>query len=392
MTGDKCPEGHYCTQGSSTPLPCPVGSYSNRTRNTHISDCLPCPPGFLCVSRGLSFPSHICPAGSYCSSGGNNKSQDSIICSPGNRCPLGAKKQVPCLPGTYQNLPGQADCTECPAGFFCAGSVDADTGQVSGTHTPMLCPKGHYCPPGTQTGVAFPCPAGTFSSQMGMSNNSDCELCPPGRYCSSSGLSAPSGVCSPGYLCIHGSVSAQPEEGSTGGRCSTGSYCPQGTSYMVPCPAGTFSYIDGAVSVEACQPCLPGHFCSEAGASAPSGPCNPGFYCREGSRTSTPLRNATGDVTSSADSLLNYFHGDVCPAGHYCPEGSANPSPCPPGTFLGRSGAESEDDCEDCYSGSYCPFWAQTSVDLSCPPGWVCPTGSVSGHQPGTLTLRALYS
>lgn len=47
------------------------------------------------------------------------------------------------------------------------------------------------------------------------------------------------------YLCIQGSVSAQPEEGPTGGRCSAGSYCPQGTSYMVPCPAGTFSSLDG---------------------------------------------------------------------------------------------------------------------------------------------------
>lgn len=39
-------------------------------------------------------------------------------------------------------------CIKCPAGFYCAGSVDADTGHVSGTCTPMLCPKGHYCPPG----------------------------------------------------------------------------------------------------------------------------------------------------------------------------------------------------------------------------------------------------
>lgn len=57
------------------------------------------------------------------------------------------------------------------------------------------------------------------------------------------------------------------------------------------------------------------------------------------------------------------------------------------GTFLGRSGAESETDCEACYPGFFCPSWAQTSLDLLCPPGWFCPAGSVSGHQPGTLHI-----
>ncbi|XP_034557340.1 zonadhesin [Notolabrus celidotus] len=384
MTGDGCPVGYYCPQGSSAPLPCPIGHYSNHTLNTQLSDCLPCLPGFLCATRGLSFPSQICPAGSYCPGRDNSSKEASIPCSPGNMCPPGTNRQVPCLPGTYQDLPGQAECVKCLAGFYCAGSMDAKSAYMSGTHTPMLCPKGHYCPPGTQSGVAFPCPAGAFSRQMGLSNKSGCELCPPGRYCSSSGLTAPTGLCSPGYLCIHGSASAQPEEGPTGGRCSSGSYCPHGTSYMVPCPAGTFSSIDGAASVEVCQPCLSGHFCADIGLSAPSGPCKSGFYCTKGSKTATP--SVTGDTTSPSpltdDSTQGLFHGDVCPAGHYCPEGSAKPSLCPPGTFSGRSAAESEADCEACYAGSYCPLWAQTSVGLLCPPGWYCPQGSVSGHQP----------
>ncbi len=57
------------------------------------------------------------------------------------------------------------------------------------------------------------------------------------------------------------------------------------------------------------------------------------------------------------------------------------------GTFLEMSAAESEADCKACYPGSYCPLWAQTSVDLPCPPGWFCPQGSVSGHQPGTVHI-----
>lgn len=54
------------------------------------------------------------------------------------------------------------------------------------------------------------------------------------------------------------------------------------------------------------------------------------------------------------------------------------------GTFLRKSAAESETDCEACYAGFYCPLWAQTSVDLLCPPGWFCPPGSSTARQSGT--------
>lgn len=55
-----------------------------------------------------------------------------------------------------------------------------------------------YSSTGAQSGAAFPCPAGAFGWQMGLSDRSACERCPPGRYCGSSGLAAPSGLCSPG--------------------------------------------------------------------------------------------------------------------------------------------------------------------------------------------------
>nr|XP_057935999.1 SCO-spondin isoform X4 [Doryrhamphus excisus] len=383
VTGDLCPEGHYCPQGSSAPLPCPLGHYSNKTRNREISDCVPCTPGFLCATRGLSFPSHLCSAGSYCPS-----SNTSLLCPPGSMCPPGSHRPVPCLPGTYQNEPGQAECVTCPAGFYCAGSMDDDDDRKKpGIQTPTLCPQGNYCPPGSQSGVAFPCPAGTFSRQMGLSSEWGCEPCPPGTYCASSGLTAPTGLCSPGYFCAHRSVTAQPQGDPTGGHCPAGSYCPRGSGSRVPCPAGTFSSVEGATSVEECLLCLPGHYCAKAGLSAPSGPCKSGFYCTEGSTTDMPWGNNTGGSTSSmplpGESTPGQTHGDMCPAGHYCPEGSTMPSPCPPGTFQGKSGAESEADCEACYAGSYCPSWAQTSVDLRCPAGWFCPMGSVSGHRPG---------
>lgn len=48
-TGDRCPTGHYCPRGSSKPLPCPAGHYSNETRNSRLSDCLPCPAGLTYI-------------------------------------------------------------------------------------------------------------------------------------------------------------------------------------------------------------------------------------------------------------------------------------------------------------------------------------------------------
>lgn len=47
VTGERCPQGHYCPEGlAAAPRPCPLGYYSNTTRNTQLSDCLPCPAGW----------------------------------------------------------------------------------------------------------------------------------------------------------------------------------------------------------------------------------------------------------------------------------------------------------------------------------------------------------
>lgn len=70
-----------------------------------------CCAGFLCISRGLSLPSHVCPAGSYCPGGADGSQHISIPCSPGNMCPPRSDRQVPCSPGTYQDLSGQVQKT-----------------------------------------------------------------------------------------------------------------------------------------------------------------------------------------------------------------------------------------------------------------------------------------
>ncbi|KAL0973027.1 hypothetical protein UPYG_G00197910 [Umbra pygmaea] len=382
VTGGQCPPGHFCPEGTAA-LPCPVGFYSNTTRNTRLSDCLLCPAGFVCTTRGLSHPSHLCPAGSYCPHRHNSSLPASVTCTAGYMCPPGSANAIPCVPGTYQDQTGQAECPKCPAGFYCAGST---AGQVTGTQSPAPCPKGHYCPPGTQSGVEYPCPVGTFTGQTSTSSEAGCVPCPPGQYCSSAGLASPTGPCSPGYLCIQGAITSQPAGDPTGSKCPAGSYCPLGASHMLLCPAGTFRSLEGAVSESTCQPCLPGLYCAQPGLTSPSGSCSPGFYCGIGSRTPTPnyntTRNASWVLLSGDIEVSGQIRGNICPAGHYCPSGTARPIACPPGTFLWQYGGQSEADCEACPHGFYCPGWGQTSADLHCPQGWFCPVGSTSGKQP----------
>ena len=55
-----CPEGHYCPQGSSAPIPCVAGSYSDAT---HLSECKTCPAGFYCLANATTYTDTPCPKG-----------------------------------------------------------------------------------------------------------------------------------------------------------------------------------------------------------------------------------------------------------------------------------------------------------------------------------------
>ncbi|XP_041098352.1 SCO-spondin [Polyodon spathula] len=399
ITGDMCPRGHYCSEGSAVPQPCPPGHYSNTTKNTALLDCLPCPQGFSCDGHGLSAPSGSCQAGYFCPPGQNSSRPASYTCATGHMCPQGSSQQSPCPPGTYQDQRGQALCKTCTAGFSCAGTIQTETGLLVGTQNPDPCPKGHYCPPGTKLGTEPPCPAGTFNNRTGLSDVSECVSCPAGEYCSSAGLSQPTGPCITGFLCFLGAFSPHPLGDSTGRICTPGFYCPQGTTRMLPCPAGTFSTLEGAGSQADCRLCPPGLYCQGPGLSAPSGSCSAGFYCTGGAKSPAPTDNTTGysceaDTESSGGAGYSHmnrtttalnpregFTGNVCPAGHFCPAGSSLPSPCPPGTFLARRGAQLQTECQSCVPGSYCSRWGRSSPESLCPEGWFCPEGSVTGEQ-----------
>lgn len=72
ITGNICPTGRYCPEGTSVPRLCPLGTYSNRTRNKAPNDCVQCEPGQYCADNGLEKPTGPCDAGYYCPGGQNS--------------------------------------------------------------------------------------------------------------------------------------------------------------------------------------------------------------------------------------------------------------------------------------------------------------------------------
>ena len=73
-TGDICPQGHYCPEMSSNPLPCDTGFFLNSEQNDEEVDCLLCPPGEYCPGVGRALSAGNCSDGYYCP-GGQNVSQ-----------------------------------------------------------------------------------------------------------------------------------------------------------------------------------------------------------------------------------------------------------------------------------------------------------------------------
>ncbi|XP_078415887.1 uncharacterized protein LOC144691558 [Cetorhinus maximus] len=217
--GGPCLAGTFCPSGSSRPIGCPAGSYSNRS---HQSECDLCRPGYYCTPYSTSFLLTPCWSGYYCPSGTMDPAQ--------YPCPVGtynnrtmAQSVLDCLScpaGQYCDSKGlNAPSGPCPPGFYCPGTVCSNQLQLHAnisdyleTHANSLdhCQNftGNVCPPG------FYCPEGS-------SQPAPCDL---GQYCEQSGLSSPTGPCAAGFLCGGNATVINPKP------CPAGHYCPEGTS------------------------------------------------------------------------------------------------------------------------------------------------------------------
>lgn len=122
-----CPIGHYCPLGSAFPTPCPDGTYSNST--------------------------------------GTQRYLFKWDLIPGKRF-KGKVKIFHLLPLLYK---GADVCDDCPSGTYCLSGEGVQS-----------CPAGHYCLGGGVEGI-LPCPPGTYSPQLGLSQVEQCLICPAGE-------------------------------------------------------------------------------------------------------------------------------------------------------------------------------------------------------------------
>ena len=346
VTGDTCPRGNFCPEQSSLPTPCPPGTYSNQLGNVAESDCNSCPPGSFCDSYQLTMPAGSCSGGFYCPGGQNSSTPAEYVCPRGHYCPPASIDPSACQSGFYQYQVGQTSCLNCPERYYC----DATSGGVASL-AGLLCLPGFFCPEGTIISNEFPCPVGSYSDMTGLSNSSQCSVCPAGHYCAELGITFPTGLCMAGYYCVEGSETATP----SGYECPRGHFCPNGTHTPFPCPVGTYSNVEKLTSELDCFPCSKGMFCNDTGLIAPSGECTANYYCNESSTTSTPM---------------------LCPAGYYCEQGAPDPQPCPIGTYSSTEGLSSVYQCILCTPGYFCEGLALLEPSGICEDGYHCPKGS----------------
>lgn len=292
-TGDICPKGHYCPTGSTYPIACEPGEFSDSFANANKSNCLPCTAGMYCPYYGMDLPAGLCHVGWYCPEGMTLAQPVGKQCLRGQACPEGSPSPTTCASGYYQPNVEQGDCLQCPAGMYCdQNEAIAEDQSGLGPHgvvTPKICPQGFYCPNGTRTARENPCPVGTYSNTTGLESRTECRLCPEGFYCEAENLTSPTGLCARGYYCVLGSSSPTPSLSNEGGPCPQGTYCKAGTSWPYPCPKGTFGDRPNLPSEADCTTCPPGEFCSHSGLTAPNGSCLPGFYCGNRSEEANPL-------------------------------------------------------------------------------------------------------
>ena len=165
-TGDRCPAGSYCPQGSPDHIYCENGTYTNYTG---ASSCDICPEGYYCIRRSVADP---CPPG-------ESHLHHSLDCSSWALSKLENSSCQRCNDFHWHNVPQNY-------------TIFHDTG--------------YYCPYGTGENLQM-CPAGTYNPIDNIASEDECTQCDPGTYCQLPGQSNYTGLCAEGYFCTLGMFS-----------------------------------------------------------------------------------------------------------------------------------------------------------------------------------------
>ena len=126
----ECPLGNYCPIGAfgiSESLACPIGTFQVFLAKTSISDCLPCPAGYLCDDPASALPAAPdCTSGFYCPGISSTKNWYDLLQGADSFNPINPDSvrvlevKYPCPAGSYSATTGlslESQCTECPGIF-----------------------------------------------------------------------------------------------------------------------------------------------------------------------------------------------------------------------------------------------------------------------------------
>jgi hypothetical protein len=153
-TGNICPKGSYCPQGSSTHYFCPNTTFTDYKGAAACQDCL---AGYYCNFRDKA---KICLQGYYCPFKIGLQQ-----CPAGTYNPLNRLQNITqctqCDGGEYCPYPAMNETLgQCSAGYYCKMGVNMAEPNGTNTGDGDICPLGHYCPVGTVS--PLPCLAGTY--------------------------------------------------------------------------------------------------------------------------------------------------------------------------------------------------------------------------------------
>ncbi|XP_071129047.1 uncharacterized protein [Mytilus edulis] len=314
-----CPLGTYQPHHNETTCyPCSTPLSTEQTGSTAIQQCLNyCPPGQerhpdgLCYDCGIGFYKHnnnnyfmpctACPD-EYTTFGAKSTSISQCTmrkCMPGSMRKDDNTGCTPCPTGTYQDLPYQTSCKQCPEYSF---------SRREGAFSITQCES--YCDPGYEkdsNNQCSPCGIGYYKN-----NDFDkflkCTPCPVDRITPSIGSISISqctrGNCLPGYRI----------ERSGCQICPIGSYQSlQWQDECIPCPLHKSTVFAGSTDYNDCIfSCDPGYEDSFGGCFK----CQIGYFKSE-KRAISCTKCPNGMITSdfAATSFLDCNIPD-CPAGY----------------------------------------------------------------------------
>ena len=234
-----------------------------------------------------------------------------------------------------------SDCRYCGNAYgawiqcWWGSCIRSYQGQYPQCEDPCYAEPGYYC---NRLSLTI-CPPGYFCESRGMTAPT---LCPAGFMCPVSGSTAPV-PCTPGMLCQTAGVATPTVS------CSIGYYCAESTS--IQCPPNTQCLLPGlgCPTDRKCVGILIA--CPEPGTHLPTGfvgyPCPP---CPAGSMC-------------APDSVAI-----PCPAGTYSPYGATQCTPCRSGTYSSSAGSPV---CTMCPLGfTTSPMGATSLAQCACRPGY----------------------